>query len=46
MEISGYEQLKQERIDDVHSDGYLFRHKRAVRVSVYCQMMMKIKCFI
>ena len=29
MEISGYEQLKQERIDDVHSDGYLFRHKKS-----------------
>ncbi|MEY8427636.1 insulinase family protein [Lachnospiraceae bacterium 46-15] len=29
MEISGYEQLKQERIDDVHSEGYLFRHKKS-----------------
>lgn len=29
MEISGYEQLKQERIDDIHSEGYLFRHKKS-----------------
>lgn len=29
MEIAGYEQLKQERIDDIHSEGYLFRHKKS-----------------
>lgn len=29
MEIKGYELLKKEKIDDIHSMGYLFKHKKS-----------------